>query len=99
MCNGLFKCCHYIIVYNWQQLKAVREFVCLTISIICFAATGLLYAHGNELNNDAMSKVESFFETGNANPGDNYINYAIFTLVAAVIFLILFFVSRTKKEK
>lgn len=88
-----------IIVYNWQQLKSIREFISLTISIICFIATGLLYVHGDRLNNDTMSKVESFFETGNANPGDVYIDYAVITLVVAVVFLILFFASRTKKEK
>lgn len=88
-----------ILFHNWKKLKSVSEFICLSISIFSFIVTGLFYTYGNEMNNDAQAKVESFFEYGNANPGDTYINYAIATLIIAIISLILFFAIRTKKEK
>lgn len=88
-----------IVALNGSKLKLLGEFITLGISIILFIITGLLYTKGNSLNHDGMSRVESFFETGNANPGTDYINASIFTLIGAIIFLIIFFLIKRYKGK
>jgi len=88
-----------IIALNGSKLKVLGEVVTLGISIILFIISGLLYVEGNSLNNDGMSRVESFLETGNANPGTDYINTSIYTLIGAIIFLILFFIIKSYKGR
>lgn len=88
-----------IIALNGSKLKLMGQILTLSISIILFIISGVLYTEGNRLNNDTMSRVENFFQNGNANPGTDYINASIYTLIGAIIFLVLFFIIKSYKGK
>lgn len=88
-----------IIALNGSKLKLLGEVFTLGISIILFIVSGILYTQGNALNNDTMSRVENFFEHGNANPGTEYINASVYTLIGAIIFLVLFFIIKSYKGR
>lgn len=88
-----------IIALNGSKLKLLGEIFTLGVSIVLFILSGYLYTEGNRLNSDTMSRVENFFEHGNANPGTDLINTSVYTLIGAIIFLILFFIIKNYKGK
>ena len=47
-----------------------------------------LYAYGNTLNNDTEARLESFFENGNANPGEKWMIFGGIVAVVGIILLI-----------
>lgn len=88
-----------VILKNKSKLPFIGQFATFLGSILSFIGAISLYNYGNELNHNTESKLESFFASGNANPGDTYINYALYLALLGVVLLVLFFIIRTRRKK
>lgn len=99
MCATILFC--KIIYLNYRKLEGKVSVVNQTITLLCSITLSIgfisLYSHGDEVNSNFSNQFESFMKYGRTNPGNEYITYALYCLIAAIVFLILFFLLRTNK--
>ena len=68
--------------------------------ILSIIIGGILYANGNNINNDLDAQMESIFNDGIANPGATYETFGIILLFAGFALLIMgVVISAHKKDE
>jgi len=86
-----------IILISWIYQKNLLALL-LTGSSSLIGAIAL-FIFGNNLNNDVEERLNSYLTTMNANPGDEYINYAIILFIVSIILLGLYYFINNKRKK
>lgn len=93
-----------VIVYkNFSKISSlgstIGQISCLIISMICFGISIQQNSYGNELNSSYEHQFESFWNSGTANPGNEYLANSKYFMIAGIIFLVLFLVITVYKKK
>lgn len=91
--------CITIIVNNKHKFYTIGQIVTIILSIFCFVASIQQDSYGNELNSSYENQFESIWETGTANPGNEYLTNSKYLLIAGIVFLVLFVVITICKKK
>ena len=59
----------------------------------------MLYYKGYTINNDIGAQMESIFDDGKSNPGDNYIYIGILIIIIAIIIIIAGMKTKKREEE
>ncbi len=93
-----------VIIYkNFSKLSTmwstIGQIFCLVASIVCFGFSIQQNNYGNELNSSYESQFESLWNNGTANPGNEYLTYSKYFMIAGIIFLVLFVLITIYKKR
>lgn len=80
-------------------MSSMGQISCLIISIVCFGFSIQQNSYGNELNSSYEHQFESFWNSGTANPGNEYLTNSKYLMIAGIIFLVLFVIITIYKKK
>ncbi len=89
-----------VIVYkNFAKLAPFLQIACLIISFVCFGFSIQQYGYGNELNSSYENQLESLWNSGTVNPGNDNLTISKYLMLAGIVFLVLFVVIMVYRKK